>query len=567
MEELRADSKETKNAGQTNSQFDYVTDVVVVGSGSAGFTAALAVKDKGKDVLLLESTDLLGGCSAKSGGGLWIPNNYIIKASRAKESHEAARAYMDDVIGDVGPASSPERREAYLNEGPKMIEWLKSLGFKFKDMPGYSDYYPHNIGGSVTIGGTKISRAVQPALYDTRKLGPWSKKIRALNTKMAMYNEEVRYICLPTTLIGFWTGFKVFGVRLFMARLLGKKLTGAGSALMCWLLDLALKRNIEIWLESPMLELIEKDGKVIGVVIEKDQKKMRIKANQGVILAAGGFAQNQEMREQYLPHPTKKEWTAAADGDKGDAIRAGLAIGADSALMDEAWGGPVFSSSVRMYFFLWERSTPHGFIVDSKGSRYMNESASYVDCWHWMYEANKKASTTPSYLIIDSQHRNKYAFGQVLPGLNLDFAVKAGTLEELAEKCGIDSNNLVQTAKRFNGFVKTGQDLDFKRGDSAYDNIYSDPRVKPNPNLGSVEKPPFYAIKVYPGELSTKGGLLTDEYARVLDKNGSVIKGLYCVGNSSASVMGKTYPGPGASIGAAMTFGYIAGRHATTLNK
>lgn len=198
---------------------------------------------------------------------------------------------------------------------------------------------------------------------------------------------------------------------------------------------------------------------------------------------------------------------------------------------------------------LWERSAPFGFIVDSSGQRFMNESASYVDCGHWQYERHKQVPAIPAFLIMDSRHRKYYPFGMMLPGITpkewfeSGMMIKANSLPELARVCGIDADNLVKTAERFNYFAKTGRDLDFHRGDSAYDRVYSDPTVKPNPNLGPVERPPFYAVRVWPGDLGTKGGLLTDECARVLREDGQPIEGLYAAGNTTASVMGRTYPG------------------------
>jgi succinate dehydrogenase/fumarate reductase flavoprotein subunit len=258
----------------------------------------------------------------------------------------------------------------------------------------------------------------------------------------------------------------------------------------------------------------------------------------------------------------------ANPGDTGDAVRAGIAAGAATALMDDAWWGPCFlDQDGTSNFMLWERSLPFGFIVDSSGQRFMNESASYTDCGHWQYERNATAPAIPSWLVIDSRHRRYYPFGAILPGmtpkkvLGPDFMIKAASLEELAAACGIDAKGLRATAQRFARFAEQGRDEDFHRGDSAYDRVYSDPRVKPNPNLGTVAKAPFYAVRVWPGDLGTKGGLLTDEHARVLREDGSVMASLYAAGNTSASVMGRTYPGRGSTIGPAMTFGMIAGRH------
>jgi len=360
----------------------------------------------------------------------------------------------------------------------------------------------------------------------------------------------------------------VIGIRTMGSMILGKRLAGLGGALIGQLLYLAMQRSIPIWTDSPMVELIYENGAVKGVILEKEGKRTEVRGK-AVILAAGGFARNNDMRQQYHPHPITTDWTVATEGDLGGPIRAGIAIGAATALMDDAWWGPCFTDSKGVsQFMLWERSFPYGIIVDSSGKRFMNESASYVDCGHWMYERNKDVLAIPAFLIADGRHRKFYPFGTMLPGqtpkgaYESGFMVKADSLPELANALGINPDNLVETVKRFNQFASTGKDLDFHRGDSAYDRVYSDPRVKPNPNLGEITQPPFFSVRVWPGDLGTKGGLLTNECAQVLREDGNPIPGLYAAGNTSASVMGRTYPGPGSTIGPAMVFGMIAGRHA-----
>ncbi len=535
--------------------------VVIVGSGSAGFTAAIAAKEAGLEPLIVESTDKLGGSSAMSGGGAWIPNNPLMLRAGVHDSYEDARKYMDLTIGDAGPASSPERRETFLREGPKMVAWLESLGLRFHYGRGYADYYPELPGGSPT------GRLVEPEPFDLKKLGSWKDKIN-ITLPIPIYTLDGVQIALAfRSFSAFLNTANVIGIRTMGSMIIGKKLAGIGAALIGQLAYLALQRSIPIWTSCPMVGLVYEDGIVKGVIVEKEGKRTEIRAR-AVILTAGGFARNNDMRQKYHPHPISTDWTVATKGDFGDAIRAGIEIGAATALMDDAWWGPCFIDSKGVsQFMIWERSFPYSIIVDSSGKRFMNESASYVDCGHWQYERNQKVPAIPAFLITDAHHRRYYPLGVGLPGVTpkeyfeSGMLVKADSLSDLAQKWGIDPKGLEETVQRFNQFAIHGKDEDFHRGDSAYDRIYSDPRVKPNPNLAPLTQPPFYAVKVWPGDLGTKGGLLTDECARVLDQKGTPIPGLYAAGNTSASVMGHTYPGPGSTIGPAMVFGMIAGRH------
>lgn len=536
--------------------------VVIVGSGSAALVAALSAKEAGLEPIVVESTGKIGGSSAMSGGGAWIPNNPLMLKAGTPDSYEDARKYMDICIGDVGPASSPERRETFLREGPKMVEWLQKLGARFHYGKGYADYYPERPGGSVP------GRLVEPEPFDLKKLGDWKDKIN-ISLPIPVYTLDGVQIALSfRSFKAFLNTANVIGIRTMGSILIGKKLAGIGGALIGQLTYLALQRNIPIWLNCPMVGLIHEKGAVQGVIVEKEGKRTEIRAK-AVILAAGGFSRNNEMRQKYHPHPITTDWTVATDGDLGDAIRAGIEVGAATALMDDAWWGPCFiDQHGKSTFMIWERSFPFSIIVDKSGKRFMNESASYVDCGHWQYERNKQVPAIPAFLIFDQHHHKYYPLGVGLPGaepkeyFESGMLTKADTLSELALKMGIDPKGLEETVKQFNQYAIQGKDEDFHRGDSAYDRIYSDPGVKPNPNLAPITKPPFYSVRVWPGDLGTKGGLLTDEFARVLNDKGDPIQGLYAAGNTSASVMGHTYPGPGSTIGPAMVFGMIAGRHA-----
>jgi len=484
------------------------------------------------------------------------------------DSYEAALTYMNEVIPEKGPASSKERREAYLKKAPEMLKWLEGLGFKALYARGYPDYYPE------CSGGCAEGRCVEPDLFAPRLLGKqWKNKVYSIPVPMHAHEANKMALFLRT-----WSGFTItvdiIFRRTILWRLMGRQRISMGGALIGQLLKILLDRSVPVWPRTPLVSLITEGDAVVGVVAEKGGKETRIRATQGVILAAGGFEHNDVMRQHYQQHPISTEWTSGAPGNTGGGIQAGIAVGAAVEMMDEAWWMPTLLLKSGPWPILFERSLPFSMIVDSSGQRFMNESQSYVACGQQQYKRNKVVPAVPAYLILDSRHRKYYMLGMsMMPRITPRSAYKEGiitranSLPELARKMGIDEAGLVATAKRFSQFAKNGRDEDFGRGDSAYDRFYSDPRVKPNPNLGPIEKPPFYALKVWPGDLGTMGGLLIDEHARVLRKDGSVIHGLYAAGNNTASVMGRTYPGPGATIGPAMVFGMIGGRHAATMAK
>jgi 3-oxosteroid 1-dehydrogenase len=295
-----------------------------------------------------------------------------------------------------------------------------------------------------------------------------------------------------------------------------------------------------------------------------------------VVLAAGGFESSQSMRERYLPHPTRAEWSCGSPGNTGDAIDMGLAVGAATDLMDDAWWGPVTvvpgEERARMHFI--EKSLPGSILVNRRGERFVNEALPYIDVVNAIHRSHTpEAPTIPCYLIHDARFRRQYPCGPFLPGaqqpdwllprrLRRDFLKKADTLEGLARRLGIDAEGLTRAVSRFNEGARRGVDTDFRRGGSVFERYYGDPRLEPNPCLGPIETPPFYGVETFPGDLGTKGGLLTDGSARVLTEAEQPIPGLYAIGNCAASVMGRAYPGPGSTLGPAATFGFIAARHA-----
>jgi 3-oxosteroid 1-dehydrogenase len=346
---------------------------------------------------------------------------------------------------------------------------------------------------------------------------------------------------------------------------------GGGGALVGQLLLQALIREIPVRLENRVVALETDGDRVSGVTVETaDGDRQQIKAATAVLLAAGGFARNAEMRKRYQPDPVGADWTSAHPGDLGDGLSLGQSLGAATALLDEAWWGPssYMPPDGPARFHVSERAKPGSLIVDQSARRYFNESMDYVLAGQTMIERNRTVPAIPSLMIFDQTYRNHYPFGASLPGktpqelLDNGYFRRADTIEGLAKLCDLPAEPLRDTIERFNGFARAGVDQDFHRGENAYDTYYGDPRVKPNPCLAPLTTPPYYAVSLYPGDLGTKGGLVTDENGRVLREDGSAIEGLYASGNTTASVMGRTYPGPGATLAPALTFSWLAMLHA-----
>ena len=537
-------------------------DMVVVGSGGAGMTAALAAAHHGLSVVVVEKTDRFGGSTARSGGGIWAPGNEVLRRAGVRDSPEQARAYLAYV---AGAGVSAARQRALLAHAPAMLALVRACTpVDFAWVPGYADYYPE------APGGLAQGRSVEPRPLDGRVLG---RELAHLNPPylpapkgVTITQSEYRWLSLgPRHPRAMRASARVLG-RLARSRLLRQRTLTLGQALAAGLRAGLLAQRVPVWLGTPMTGLQLEDGRVAGVQVARHGAAAFIRARRGVLLAAGGFEHNGPMRARYQRPPTGTGWTTGSVGNTGDAILAGEAIGAALDLMDEAWWGPAVPLSGGPFFCLAERGLPGCILVNGAGQRFVNESAPYVDAVHAMYDGQAAGVPhIPAWLITDQRYRDSYVFAGLPPGRPLPRRwYQAGAvfsdpaLAGLAGQLGIDAAALAKTVTRFNEFAEAGQDGDFGRGDSAYDRYYSDPRQRPNPCLAPLRQPPFYAIKIVPGDLGTKGGLCTDERARVLRGDGTPIPGLYAAGNASASVMGRSYAGAGATIGPAMTFGYLA---------
>ncbi|WP_313150505.1 FAD-dependent oxidoreductase [Lysinibacillus capsici] len=546
-------------------KWDASYDVVVVGSGAAGLTAGLTAKLQGMKSLVIEKTDRYGGASAISGGALWIPNNHIIKGAVVPDTHELARQYLDSTIGDRVPE---ELKEAYITRGPEMLRFLynKTKHMRFQYAKGYSDYYPEK------PGGLSQGRSIEPLIFDLTKMGSLANSMRraTLSTKgFTMNSYEFHKVNMITrTLKGKTTALKL-GARLVKSKVTKSDPVALGEALIARLRLSLAEANGELWLSTAFKDFIMGKGRVIGIIVERDGQELKIEAKRGVVLSSGGFSHNQTLREKYLPSPTNAAWTSSPEGQTGDILEPSVRIGATLDLMDKVWGAPsVIDPQGHPFFLVADRGVPNMIVVDSAGHRFVNEAAPYhefVDTMYKHQEVTKQA--VPSWILIDASAKSRYIFTGLFPGqafpkswFEHGVAKSADTIEELAKQMDVPAESLVATVNRFNDFARNGHDDDFYRGDSAYDNYYGDPTL-PNPNLAEIKKAPFYALRLYPGDIGTKGGLVVDKYARVIKENGEPIEGLYASGNCSASIMGETYPGPGATIGPGMTLSFVATAH------
>ena len=545
-------------------------DVVVVGSGAAGMVAALTAAHQGLSTVVVEKAPHYGGSTARSGGGVWIPNNEILKRDGVKDTPEAARTYLHKIIGDVVPA---EKIDTYLDRSPEMLSFvLKHSPLKLCWVPGYSDYYPE------TPGGKPTGRSVEPKPFNAKKLGVDEKGLEPPYGKVpmnmvVMQQDYVRLNQLKRHPRGVLRSLKV-GVRAVWANATGKNLVGMGRALIAPLRIGLQQAGVPVQLNTALTDLYVEDGVVRGVYVvdprDTSAEPQLIRARRAVILGSGGFEHNEQMRVKYQRAPITTEWTVGAVANTGDGILAAEKQGAALEFMEDSWWGPTVPLVDSPWFALSERNSPGSIIVNMAGKRFMNESMPYVEACHHMYggeygQGAGPGENIPAWLIFDQQYRDRFIFAGLQPGqripkkwLESGVIVKADTLEELAAKTGLPADAFAATIDRFNGFARSGVDEDFHRGESAYDRYYGDPTNKPNPNLGEIKHGPYYAAKMVPGDLGTKGGVRTDLVGRVLRDDDSVIEGLYAAGNVSSPVMGHTYPGPGGTIGPAMTFGYLA---------
>lgn len=557
-----------------SAHWDREVDLLVVGSGAAGLSAAVVAAQHNARVLVVEKCGLLGGSSATSGGGVWIPCSPVAAAAGHPDTAEDAFNYLRALVGeDIGD----ERIRAYVRNAPAMLQWMAAhTELQFTSVP-YPDYHPDIAGAAIDGWRTHF-----PHNFDGRRLGPTVNLIRETSPAASFLGivnwtlEETHFLLhrpkgwLRVFLKMLWRYLGDFRQRLSSRR--DRHLT-LGNAIIGSLMYFLQQRGTDLWLNTPLHTLeTDSEGAVIGACVLREGKLLRVKAG-AVLLATGGFERNAKLRQQFLPTPAQDpQMSGAQDGNSGDALAAVAPLDAKLLNMDSAWWAPVFKApgEYRGRLCAFERAFPGCIVVNQQGRRYMNEAASYhVAAQTMIAAAEQGEGTSPSWIIFDARFRQHYPMGPLLP---LPFwlhpkairstVYRAPTIAGLARETGLSADTLSATLSRFNTHAARGEDPDFNRGASEYDRYYGDPKVTPNPTLLPITQAPFYAMQLHIGDIGTNGGIATNASAQVLRTNDTPIPGLYAAGNCSASVMGHCYPAAGGTLGPALTFGFVAAHHA-----
>ncbi|WP_448045364.1 FAD-dependent oxidoreductase [Bradyrhizobium liaoningense] len=555
----------------------YECDVLVAGSGCSGMSAAITARYRGLDVLIVEKESRFGGTTARSGGWLWIPGTSLAKAYGIEETPEQARTYLRHEAGNNYDAA---RVDAFLSAGPEAVDFFTTKTALRFDMPlVFPDYHAE------APGGAQGGRSMVTRPFDGRELGDLIKTLGMPLPELTVFGmmlgsgkEIIHFMRVTKSLTSAAYVAKRLSRHLMDVLRYGRGMTLTnGNALAGRLARSALDLKIPMWLSSPVRELTVENGTVTGAIVSREGRDVRVHARKGVVLACGGFPHDVERRRKMFPHaPTGNEhYSPGPTGNTGDGLRLAEAAGGhvEDRLPNAAAWVPVSlttrkdgSKGVMPHFI--DRAKPGVIAVMRDGRRFANEGNSYHDFVQAMVKAARPGEEIAAFLVCDHKTLRKYGLGCVPPfpmplghHLNTGYLMRGDTLEALAAKAGIDAKAFTETIRQFNATAPLGHDAAFGKGSKAYNRYQGDALHGPNPCVAPIENGPFYAIKMVVGDLGTYAGIVTDENARALDAEGRVIPGLYAAGNDMASIMGGNYPGAGITLGPALTFGYIAGRH------
>ncbi|HXS86341.1 MAG TPA: 3-ketosteroid-delta-1-dehydrogenase [Mycobacterium sp.] len=548
---------------------DTVVDLLVVGSGT-GLAAALAAQECGLSVLIVEKSSYVGGSTARSGGALWLPASPILAANGAGDTVERAETYLQSVVADTAPA---ERSAGYLRNVTGTVELLqRTTPIRLSWAKDYSDYHPE------AAGGTAAGRTCECRPLNSAVLGKHRTRLRpgVMEVKIPMPTTTADYRWMNLVARIPRKGLPTIAKRLAQGvggLLLGRRYVAGGQALAAGLFAGVLRAGIPIWTDSELKRLTTDGGRVTGAILGHDGRQVTVTARRGVVLAAGGFDHSMAMRWKFQSESLGEHLSLGAETNTGDAIHAAQELGAAIDLMDQSWWFPAVAPlpGRAPSVMLAERSLPGSLIVDQNGTRFINEATDYMSFGQCLLARERSGNPVESmWIVFDQKYRNSYVFaGELFPRMPIPpawyeagIAHRSDDLTELAEQIGVPRSQFTATMTRFNEMSRAGHDADFHRGASAYDRYYGDPTITPNPNLRALDRGPFYAVQMVLSDLGTCGGLRADDRARVLREDGTVIEGLYAIGNTAANAFGTTYPGAGATIAQGLVYGYIAARDA-----
>jgi 3-oxosteroid 1-dehydrogenase len=544
-------------------------DLLVVGSGT-GMAAALAADELGMSVLIVEKSSYVGGSTARSGGALWLPAGPVLREAGADDSAERAAAYLDSVVAGTAP---PQRSASFLAHVSPTVEMLRrTTPLQFFWARDYSDYHPEQPGGSAA------GRTCECHPFDTSILGAYRTRLQpgVMEASLPIPTTGADYRWMNLVIRMPRKGIPTFAKRIAQGvggRLIGRRYAAGGQGLAAGLFAGVLRAGIPVWTDTALVRLTGDDNRVTGAVVEHAGRAVTIVARRGAVLATGGFDHNMDMRWKFQSESLGANLSLGAVANTGDGIRTGQELGAGIDLMDQAWWFPAVAPLPGRppTVMLAERSLPGCLIVDEHGRRFVNESTDYMSFGQRLLELERCGSPVETmWFVFDQQYRNSYVFGaELFPRMRLPrawydegIANRAASLAELGARMGVDGREFHATMARFNENASAGEDPDFGRGRSNYDRYYGDPTITPNPNLRALRKGPFYAVRMVLSDLGTCGGLKADERGRVLREDGTVVAGLYAIGNTAANAFGTTYPGAGATIAQGLVYGYIAAKDA-----
>lgn len=539
-------------------------DLLIVGSGT-GLAAALAGHELGLSTLVVEKSEYVGGSTARSGGAFWVPGNPVLRRDQPDDAPAAAADYVRAVVGDSAPA---ERGAAFLEHGPEAIAMLeRTTPMTFMWARGYSDYHPDEPGGSA------VGRTCECKPFDVATLGPEQARLRPglmeSSLPMPITGADYKWLNLlrSTPSRSLRRIVRALGIGLG-GLVVKRRYAAGGQAIAAGLFAGALAADIPIWTDTPMVDLVVEDDRVVGAVVNRNGVDVTVRVRRGVVLAAGGFDHDMEMRHKFQSESLSANSSLGCTANTGDAIKVGQDLGAGVASMDQAWWFPAVAAvpGGSPSVLLAERSLPGSFIVDASGRRFINEALDYMTFGQRVLAREQAGDPVGTmWLVFDQRYRNSYLMaGSLFPGQPLPrawyehgIAVRADDPGDLAIHMGVDETTFRNTFDAFNAAAAVGVDHEFGRGTNAYEQYYGDPTISPNPTLRALGGG-LFAVRLELSDLGTCGGLEADDRARVLREDGSVIDGLYATGNTAANAFGATYPGAGATIGQGLVYGYIA---------